>query len=723
MGYPVPEREEQRLQEVEAYRVMDTPPESEFDHIAQLAASVFHAPTALISFVGSDRQFFKAKVGFDACETSRDVSFCTHALVKDELLIVPDAQKDHRFKQNPLVIGAPFIRFYAGAPLRTGSGYSIGSLCIIDYNSRSMLSPHEQDLLRSLARITMDHLERRRLGALKSAALNMAAATPDAIVCTDANGLISFWNRAAESMFGFSRAEAIGGPIAIIAPRDRRRSQAALWAKVLDGNNDSPGSSQGERIAVRKDGARFPVDVSMAAWKNDGAVQVGCIIRDVTERNAARERVRILTYFDRLTGLPNRVCFLERIEQALQESQKFTVLKIGLDKFKAINGSRGIAAGDLVLQESARRLADISSTSCFLARLGSDEFGLLRLGSDDPIEAETLAGSVLAVLGVPFDIQGSQCHLSASVGLALCRSSAQFEHADAVLKGALLALQHAKWRGGRRSELFRPDLGRQAEETQRVNEELREAWKSGQFVLYFQPQVQLLDGTLTGAEALLRWNHPERGILAPGAFMAVLEKSAVALDVGQWILHEACAFAEAQAANGVPIRIGVNLFAIQLEDANFYDRVVQVLEATGIAPDLLELEITETTVLGVDDLVIQPLRRLRSLGVKIAFDDYGTGFASLSLLKRYPLTRLKIDRQFVRELGIDAGDAAIVKAVVALGQSLNLEVIAEGVETLEQAKSLVELGCREAQGYLFGKPTPGVQFQALYSRVGTNCAA
>lgn len=714
--YPVPDREEQRLSALAKFKVMDTPPEAEFDHIARLAADLFQVPTALVSFVGRDRQFFKARVGFAACETSRDASFCAHALVRDDVLVVPDARNDDRFRDNPLVTGAPFIRFYAGAPLRTASGLNIGSVCIIDSQPRPPLTEHETDLLRSLARITMDHVERRQLDVLKRASIQMAGATSDAIVCSDEEGAITFWNAAAERIFGFSRKEAVGRPREMIISDEHRARYLAEMGKVKAGHSSALAGKTTESIGLRKDGGRFPVELSIAVWRDGEAIQVGSIIRDISARKQAQERVRILTHSDRLTGLPNRVSFLERIDEALRETGCFTVLKIGFDKFKTINGSMGMAAGDEILKAGADRVRAAAAEADFVARLGADEFGLLRIDSDDPSEAEAIAGRLLSDLCEPYVVQGSICHLGVSIGTILCPEAATFQDADAVLKGALLALQRAKDGGGRRSEVFRPQLGREAAERHVIEEELREAFTSGEFELHYQPQVRLSDHALTGAEALLRWRHPERGLLSPAMFLPILEAGAIATEVGQWIVETACGFAAELASGDAPIRMGVNLFGAQLRTPTFYEDVAVALSKAGLRSELLELEITETTVLGLEDDVVSPLIRLRDLGVKIAFDDYGTGFASLSLLKRYPLTRLKIDRQFVSELETNPDDAAIVKAVLALGRSLGLEVIAEGIETVEQASILKAFGCQEAQGYLFGKPMPKSEFKALLAR-------
>ena len=721
--FPLPTDEPQRIEALRSYRLNGPAPEAEFDHIVRLAADIFQVPTALVSFVEEDQQFFKARLGFDACETSRDVSFCTHALMSDDVLVIPDARADERFASNPLVTGHPFIRFYAGAPVVTLGGQRLGSVCVIDTEPRAPLTNREQTILQGLAKIVVDHLERRRLDVVRRAAMKMSSTTPDAIVCSDETGVISFWNAAAERMFGFGRNEAMGMPLTNIVPPEFRAGHEAGMARVLAGGERRLAGKTVEIKGQRRDGTQFPIELSLATWDDGERLQVGSIIRDVSERHRARERVRYLTHFDRLTDLPNRAHCLEKIDEALSTSGRFTLLKVGLDRFKAVNGTMGVAVGDLVLTEAARRVREVAGPGALVARLGADEFGVLLADSDDPIAANVIGQGILLRMSDPFHVGGSVCHLGASIGIVLCPGLSHFEVADAALKAALLALQHAKMAGGRRCETFRPQLGRQADDRHQVEDELRQAFARDEFDLHFQPQVTLPDARIVGAEALLRWRHPLRGLLSPAAFLPILETSEMALEVGRWILQRGCSFAAEAAASGTPIRVGVNLFSAQLRDVAFPDDVLAALASTGLPSHLLELEITETTVLGLDESVIDPLRRLRDLGVKIAFDDYGTGYASLSLLKRYPLTRLKIDREFVRDLDTDPDDAAIVKAVLAMGASLGLEVIAEGIETVGQATVLSALGCREAQGYRFGKPMPAATFRQLLTAASDGVAA
>ena len=710
---PVFENEADRLEALRRFSVFDTGPEPGFDRIVRLAALLFGAPMASVSLVGETHQFLKAQVGLGGENTPRRESFCAHALAEPELLVVGDARQDLRFARNPLVVGAPFIRFYAGAPLVTGDGHPIGSLCVLDTQPRPPLSTVQEGTLRALAATVMDLLEMRRLRLTKRAALRLAGTTSDAIVCADQDGRITFWNRAAERTFGHPRREAVGKPLDLIVPPRLRESHHAGFGVVSAGGARRLGDGPLEMVGLHRDGNEIPIELSLATWRGETGMQAGAIIRDVSERRRAQERVHDLTHFDRLTGLPNRVSFIEAVAAFVAEGAPFALIKIGLDKFRGVNAALGLSVGDAVLRLTADRLQIFAQAKGGLAaRLGADEFGILKPGCG-AAETEALATEVLALFDEPYGIQRNVIRLTASAGAVAWQGPDGGREAGAVLESGLLALRHAKTKGSG-VELFRPALRQLADSRHRLEKELEIAFARDEFELHYQPQVRLADGGLVGAEALLRWRHPARGLLTPAAFLPTLEASALAPHVGAWALREAARLATGLQRPGQPVRMGVNLFSAQFRAGDLVASVERALAESGLQPQSLEIEITETTILKVDEHVIEPLTRLRERGIGIAFDDYGTGYASLSLLKRYPLTRLKIDREFVRDLESDPDDAAIIRAVLALGSSLGLDVIAEGVETAEQASFLRQLGCGEAQGYLFGRPMPG---QALVDLV------
>ncbi|MCJ8151775.1 sensor domain-containing phosphodiesterase [Shinella sedimenti] len=705
--FPFPENEDGRRDALRDYAIAGTPPEVEFDHIAKLATEIFGVPTALISFVEKDRQIFKAKVGFDASETARDQSFCAHTIIGKEVMVVPDATADARFKNNPLVTAEPAIRFYAGAPLTTDSGHNIGSLCIIDSKPRPALTLDQQRTLMRLAEVTMDHLERRRLHELNKAAFSIVAAMPEALVGADEAGQISFWNPASETIFGYTRQQALGKPLETLVAKSG-------WHELKRFLKDSCTRRAPSRLSVevlmrKRTGVEFMAEVVPASWEQDGGLQIALIVRDLSAQNSMRDHLRYLISHDVLTDLPNRSRFLEVIDQHLRSDDPFAVLKIGLDAFGTVNGSLGMAAGDRVLKQIADRIRQSVGEHTTVARLSGDEFGVLIEGKNYSAVAETIH----AAFKDPVLVSGLVAQIGASVGIVSVSSNEAFKDANSVLKAALLALHEAKAKGGATVEVYRHAMSVKADGQRRLAEDLKRGFEAGELELFFQPQIDLENSKIVGAEALLRWRHPQRGLISPGEFIPVLEVSNIATRVGQWILESACRFAAQLASDSCLIRVGVNLFAVQLRDPDIAKHVQSALWATGLSANLLELEITETTVLRAEADVLTQLNLIRELGVGIAFDDYGTGYASLSLLKRYPLTRLKIDREFVKAIDTTPADTAIVEAVLKLGRSLGLEVIAEGMETNAQAHLLKSLGCRFAQGYLYGKPMTAAEFHNL----------
>jgi diguanylate cyclase (GGDEF)-like protein/PAS domain S-box-containing protein len=438
--------------------------------------------------------------------------------------------------------------------------------------------------------------------------------------------------------------------------------------------------------------------------------------RDMTERKLAEQRLRQLAHFDQLTGLPNRVSLRDDIDRILQEragdpARPMTIAAFDLDGFKDVNDTLGHPVGDRLLQEVGRRLASVSD-SLRVYRLGEDEFALLMESCGDPMVAAEVVETALQRLTARFDLDGHQLFIAASVGLAI--APAHGSNVDDLLANADLALYDAKAAGGRVCRLYVPTLRARAKHRRELDTELRRACANREFVLYFQPQVRSSDGALIGAEALLRWHHPERGILAPGAFIDALCESAVAIETGRWILTTACKTAAAWRLKGLPpIRIGVNLFPAQFRNGSLLQDVEIALSESGLPADALELEITENIALGREEGTLSPLKALRAKGIGIAFDDFGTGYASLSYLTRYPLTRIKIDRSFIQKVGVGsaAEDTAIVRSIIVMGRNLGLEVIAEGVETAAQAEFLKAEGCHELQGFLISKPLPAAAFE------------
>jgi diguanylate cyclase (GGDEF)-like protein/PAS domain S-box-containing protein len=703
---PLPLDESARLASLAEYDLKADDSELRLDAIVQLASRLFDVPIALVSIVERERQFFSARTGLDVCETGRDVAFCAHALELDDILVVADAKLDPRFAHNPFVLGPPFIRFYAGMPLVTPGGHVLGTLCILDHRPRHGLSTQDREHLKALASLVLDKLEVRRLAVAHRAGQTrfeqIAATSPDGIICADHEGRITFWNSACERLFGFEATHAVGSSIDLIVPPRMRGSHGAGLQRVVAGGAPRLVGSTVGLDARHQDGREFPIELSLSAWKEDGQASFGAIIRDMTTRRADEERLFQLAHIDSLSGLPNRGVLLGRVAECLDRQEPFALMMLDLDGFKDVNDTLGHRAGDQVVKEVAARLLSCARPIDTVARLGGDEFAILMPGETILSRIEHGAQCMLKAIASPQAIDAHPTHVTASIGIAVHPG----DGADVgdLLSAADLAMYEAKAQGRNRVRFFNTRLRDKVVTRRALEGELRRALEHQEFELFYQPQIRVADQALVGLEALLRWRHPTEGLLTPVRFIAAIESGACAAEVGQWVLATACAYAVELRKVLPDLVMGVNLFGAQFQNGQLAHDVLRVLEATGLPPQALELEITENIILAHDELVLEPLRALRHLGVGIAFDDFGTGYASLSLLKRYPLTRLKIDRSFITEICKDEADAAIVKAVIFLADKLQLQVIAEGVETIEQRDFLQRCGCRHVQGYLYGKP-------------------
>ena len=432
--------------------------------------------------------------------------------------------------------------------------------------------------------------------------------------------------------------------------------------------------------------------------------------RDVSDRKVVDAKLRHLAHYDQLTGLPNRASFLTDLSEQFATRSPTSLAMIDLDGFKDVNDTLGHSIGDALLEGVARRLQDAANGGR-IYRLGGDEFVLLLPGCADPTVIGGHVERIVKRLGEGFMVKGHTLYIGASAGIAIGPNDGS--NVEELIANADLALYDAKGTGGRTYRLFQATMRAQAQARRDLDTQLRRACADKEFVLYYQPQLRMSDGAVVGAEALLRWRHPQRGILSPGAFIGALADSPVALEAGRWIMQSACESAARWHAEGFAIRIGVNLFPIQFQAPTLLEDIEGALEKSGLPAELLEIEITENIALAHDERVLAPLRRLRTRGVQLAFDDFGTGYASLSFLTRFPLTRLKIDQGFVSKIGenFTGQDTAIARSIIVMAHNLGLDVIAEGIETETQAAFLRGEGCDEGQGYLFARPMPADEFR------------
>jgi diguanylate cyclase (GGDEF)-like protein/PAS domain S-box-containing protein len=528
-------------------------------------------------------------------------------------------------------------------------------------------------------------------------------ASADLIIVTDSDRTIKRISNSSIQILGYDPSELIGryGGV-LVAPSELQAAKLIMQRCAATGHPESFHTK-----VVRKDQRSISVNWT-AVWSKP-AGRFFLIGRDMTETLAAQARLRQLALYDQLTGLPNRTSLISDLESlAASDSWKNSSIAIfDLDGFKEVNDAFGHAAGDLVLKEVAQRATDLSVGDVY--RLGGDEFVIVFRDCSDPLRAL----NALDKLGASCDditVEGGRTYLGVSAGV--CAVSQAGGDVDELIYCADLALFEAKKNGGRASNVFVPTMRSAARARQETDIEIRRAAATQEFVLYYQPQIRVADGKIVGAEALLRWKHPDKGILAPGAFIAVLGQSTCASDVGDWIIRQACEQAASWQAQGLgQLRIGVNLFPCQFQDGSLFSSVAAALKASGLSPSALELEITENIALTSDDRTLEILQDLRKIGVGLSFDDFGTGYASLTHLTKFPLSRLKIDRSFVQSVERESPESGtIVSSMIAMAHELGLEVVAEGVETDAQKAFLMRSGCDEVQGYLYGKPMPADQF-------------
>lgn len=706
----IPEDEADRLRALRDHGLQDEQLVANLDPVVRIASRMFGMPVAAVNMVGSDHVFFAAVHGIDTADMRRDVSFCAHAINQSGVMVVNDASRDDRFHDNPLVTGPSGVRFYAGVPLLSPDGHAMGALCVLDSRPHTDFSVEDCERLTELARMASDRLELRRIEthSTQGAATTPAAPPVAAVAWLDERGRVLSWNAPAAAFFDKSAAEGAGMDFAALfdratSPAVQRLFQAATRLRP----GDAPVSS--DALPVRSQpGRERTIGITIFSHAMNGRRRLEAILSDISDATPGEEE-RLLMGIDLLTGLANRGRFYRQVEECLLRPSPAAALVLDLDGFKDINASLGHAAGDAILQEIGRRLAQLAGQDLVAARIGGDEFALLLPDWHDMTAAMERAQQVVACIGEPINAQGQIARITASCGVALSPPHAQ--EALELMGDADLALHKAKAAGPGRVMVFSHSMRAEATARRLTVLELHRAADKGEFVLQYQPQVNLACGEVCGAEALMRWRHPARGLLPPASFLPALETGPLAGRVGLWVIEEACAQAAYWIRQGLaPFRMGINLFDVQLGAGDLVEQVQEALSRHGLQPGNLEIEITENIVLRQNDVALASLRRLRAMGVGISFDDFGTGYASLSLLKTYPLTRIKIDRSFVRGMLDSAGDSAVVNAILDMARSFGLETIAEGVETEAQAAYLRERGCTEAQGFLYARAVSAVEF-------------
>jgi diguanylate cyclase (GGDEF)-like protein/PAS domain S-box-containing protein len=546
----------------------------------------------------------------------------------------------------------------------------------------------------------------------------------DAVMSTDVHGQVTYLNTVAEYLTGWLREEAIGKPVSdvfrIVDSTTRNPVENPMGSAVRD--NMTVGLTA-NCLLIRRDGIEAAIEDSAAPIHDRRGHVTGAVIvfHDVSATRALSLKMSHLAQHDSLTDLPNRLLLNDRLTQAMIHANRFkkrlAILFLDLDRFKHINDSLGHVIGDRLLQSVAQRLLSCVRGSDTVSRQGGDEFVILLSEVTHAQDAAVCAEKIIQVLGAPHRIAHHDIHITASIGISTFPNDGKDR--EILVQQADFAMYHAKESGRNNCQFFKPEMNVKALQRRSLEGDLRGATERGEFELYYQPKVNLRSGNITGVEALIRWRQPNRGLVMPSNFISTAEECGFITMIGRWVLRTACRQAMAwQSAGLPPIQLAVNISAAELRAKDFVTGVRTILAETGLAPRYLELELTETYLLQNAASTATVLRALKQLGVRLALDDFGTGYSSLSHLRRFPIDILKIDRSFVGDLTADAGDASIVSAVISMGKSLHMVVVAEGVETAEQLAFLQNNACPEGQGYYFSQAVPAPEFMQLLERNG-----
>jgi diguanylate cyclase (GGDEF)-like protein/PAS domain S-box-containing protein len=541
----------------------------------------------------------------------------------------------------------------------------------------------------------------------------------DAVLSTDISGRVTYVNSVAERMTGWPQREAVGRPLAEVL-------------QVIDATTREPTRNpidqaiQLDRIVgltpncllVRRDGLETPIEDSASPIHDRGGQVIGAVMvfKDVSEARAMSLQAVYMAQHDFLTDLPNRILLNDRLSQAIglarRHGHRLAVLFLDLDQFKHVNDSLGHVIGDTLLQSMARRLVTCVRSTDTVSRQGGDEFVVLLLELDHGDDAAARAQRIIAALVPPHDVAQHELHVTVTIGISIYPDDGP--DAETLIKCADTAMYDAKKIGRNNYQFFEPAMNARAVERQWIEAGLHRALTRREFVLHYQPKIDLETGVMTGAEALIRWAHPERGLMLPNGFVPIAEDCGLIVPIGQWVLREACEQARAWIDKGRrPTAVAVNISAVEFRDPRFLENVRTVLNDTQLDPRYLELELTESSLIQHAESTALTLQTLKEMGVQVAIDDFGTGYSALSYLRQFPINVLKIDRSFVHEISAGPVGSSIVSAVIGMGNSLGHRVVAEGVETVEQFAFLQAQQCGEGQGYYFSRPLIADQFVSL----------
>ena len=722
------------------YTIQPDEPAQLLNDFTQLAAEVCSAPVAILSVVSSGAVEHISLVGEAAVGTGRVDALISHAILESELCLVPDTLKDHRFDEDARSAERRSARFYAGVPLSTAEGDKFGVLSVIDYKPRRLSETQSRSLL-SLAGAVMTWFELRRkrlelaqarvdremalesLTASESRCAMLLRGASDGMWEWDLETNEMYFCERWKAMLGYQENDLSSQPdewFNRVHPEDIERVQSEIMSHLMGLSNQF----QSEHRVRRADGTyRWMLSRGLAVLDSNRFVyRMTGSLTDVTEQKKAEKQLLHNAFHDALTGLPNRALFMDRLKTSLAEVKKgdgysFGVLFLDLDRFKVVNDSLGHQIGDQLLVATARRLESCLRPGDIVARLGGDEFAVILDRVKHVSDAIQAAERIRERLSSPFNLSGHEVFISASIGIALNQTAS--EEPDEILRNADTAMYRAKDQGRGCFELFDKGMHVRNAALSQLETGLRRALARDEFRVHYQPIISLETWRISGFEALLRWEHPEHGYISPLKFIPVAEESGLIIELGQWVLREACQQLRSwqeQFPSDPPLSISVNLSGKQFSQPDLIDCISKILTETGLDAGSLKIEITESAIIENIDAAAMMLKRIKALGIRLSLDDFGTGYSSLSYLHRFPIDTLKIDRSFVSRINLPK-NAEIVKTILTLARNLGMDVVAEGVETREQVLQLTGLNCEYVQGYLLSKPIDGRAMRELISEI------